>query len=151
MNVAVVFGNLGRDPEIRELKNGSTVANFSLAVNEKRGDDVHTEWYNVVAWGENAKTAEQFAKGDRVVVVGVFRTRKWADKDGNERYSTELNCSDWNGAVALAPAPEKRGESRSRRGSDDSDRGSSRRSSSSRGGDRDSVKKKYEVDDDIPW
>jgi single-strand DNA-binding protein len=144
INQTTIVGNLGRDPEVSKLKSGSVVAKLAVAVNEYRGKDkdVETHWYNVVAWGPNAKTAEGLGKGDRVVVVGKMVTRKWEDKDGNDRWSTELVAGDWDGIVAAAPAP----ETKSRR--DDDDERPSRRSSSTKS------KKAYdedEVDDEIPF
>jgi single-strand DNA-binding protein len=148
MHVTTIIGNLGRDPEVRATKNGSSVANLAVAVNEYRGKDQDpiTHWYNVVAWGQNALTAESLEKGDRVVVVGKMVTRKWEDKDGNDRYSTELVADDWNGVLAPAPAPKKRG-----RDDDDDDRPARKAKSADKPSTR---KKRYdedEVDDEIPF
>ena len=104
MNDTTIVGHLGRDPEVRNTKNGSAVANLNIAVSYAK--DV-TEWYRVTAWGVNAKFAEKMRKGDRVVVIGQMKTRKWTDKDGNDRYSTELHAGDFFGVVAKAPAIKK--------------------------------------------
>jgi single-strand DNA-binding protein len=116
MHITTIIGNLGGDPEIRELKNGSKVANLSVAVNEYRGKDEEpiTYWYRVTAWGENAKTSENLSKGDRIVVVGKMVTRKYEDKNGDTKYSTDLVADDWRGVVALAPAPEAEKKSKGR-------------------------------------
>lgn len=114
ISLTTVIGNIGKDPEVKGLKNGGRVANFSVAVNEYRGKDTEaiTHWYNVVAWGENAETVANLGKGDRVVVVGKFVTRKWEDKDGKDRYTTELVADTYNGVVAPAPIPAKDGAKR---------------------------------------
>jgi single-strand DNA-binding protein len=119
MHITTIIGNLGRDPEVRSTKSGS-VANLAVAVNEFRGKDKDsvTHWYNVVAWNQFAEIAEAFEKGDRVVAVGRMVTRKWEDKDGNDRYSTELVVDGWSGALAACPAPESKSK---RRDDDDED------------------------------
>jgi single-strand DNA-binding protein len=115
MHITTIIGNIGRDPEIRAMKNGGKVANIAVAVNEYRGkdEDPVTHWYNVVGWGPNAETAEGLSKGDRVVVVGKMVTRKWEDQKGNTRYSTELVADGWTGVIAAAPAPETKGAKKS--------------------------------------
>lgn len=117
VNQTVIIGNLGKDPVVRETNSGIQVASLSVAVNEYRGKDKEpeTHWYNVSAWGVNAKTAEDLSKGDRVVVIGKMVTRKWEDKEGNDRYTTELVATEWDGVVAPAPAPdtEKKSSSKS--------------------------------------
>ena len=104
MNDTTIIGHLGRDPEVRNTKNGNSVANLNVAVSYAK--DV-TEWYRVTAWGSNAKFAEKLKKGDRIVVIGQMKTRKWTDKEGNDRYSTELNAGDFFGVVAKAPHVKK--------------------------------------------
>ena len=96
VNKVILIGNLGKDPEIRYLDNGVAVANFSLATTEnyknKEGERVsQTEWHNIVLWRGLAEVAEKWLKkGSSVYVEGKIRTRKWEDKDGNTRYSTEI-------------------------------------------------------------
>lgn len=96
VNKVILVGNLGKDPEVRYLDNGVAVANFSLATTEnyknKEGEKVsQTEWHNVVLWRGLAEVAEKWLKkGSSVYVEGKIRTRKWEDKDGNTRYSTEI-------------------------------------------------------------
>ncbi|MGA0256991.1 MAG: single-stranded DNA-binding protein [Saprospiraceae bacterium] len=95
-NKIILIGNLGRDPEIRRLESGAVVANFSLATNENYRDKAGnwqtiTEWHNVVAWRNLAERAERDLKtGSMVFVEGKLTTRKWQDKDGNDRYTTEV-------------------------------------------------------------
>jgi single-strand DNA-binding protein len=96
VNKVILIGNLGKDPEVRYLDNGVAVANFSLATTEnyknKEGERVsQTEWHNIVLWRGLAEVAEKWLKkGSSVYVEGKIRTRKWEDKNGNTRYSTEI-------------------------------------------------------------
>ena len=96
VNKAILVGNLGKDPEIRHLDNGVAVANFSLATTEsytnKQGERVNqTEWHNIVLWRGLADIAEKYLKkGNSVYIEGKIITRKWEDKDGNARYSTDI-------------------------------------------------------------
>ena len=96
VNKVILIGNLGRDPEVRHLESGASVAKFSVATNEsyqdKNGEwQTLTEWHNVVAWKNLAERAErQLKKGMMVYVEGKLSTRKWQDRDGNDRYSTDV-------------------------------------------------------------
>ena len=97
VNKVILLGNLGKDPEVRHLENGTAVANFSLATSESYKDrnsgekKTITEWHNVVAWRGLAEVAEKYLnKGDQVYIEGKIRTRQWDDKDGNKRYTTEI-------------------------------------------------------------
>ena len=96
VNKAILVGNLGKDPEIRHLDNGVAVSNFSLDTTEsytnKQGERVNqTEWHNVVLWRGLADIAEKYLKkGNSVYIEGKINTRKWEDKDGNVRYSTDI-------------------------------------------------------------
>ena len=96
VNKVILVGNLGKNPEVRYLDSGIAVANFSLATTEnyknKEGERVsQTEWHNIVFWRGLAEVAEKYLKkGDSIYVEGKIRTRKWEDKEGNTRYSTEI-------------------------------------------------------------
>lgn len=96
INKVILVGNLGADPEIRTLENGSKVARVSVATNEnyqdKNGDwQKITEWHNVTAWRRLAESAEKYMKkGQMVYVEGKLSTRKWQDQNGNDRYSTDV-------------------------------------------------------------
>ena len=95
VNKVILLGNVGKDPELRYTQNGTAVANFTLATTERRkmgGDwQDHTEWHNLVAWGKLAETCSNFlGKGSQVYIEGRIQTRKWEDRDGNARYSTEV-------------------------------------------------------------
>ena len=97
VNKAILIGNLGKDPEIRHIEGNRCVANFPLATSEsyknRDGEKIETtEWHNIVLWNKLAEIAEKFLKkGDKLFVEGRIRTRKWEDKDGNTRYTTEIN------------------------------------------------------------
>jgi single-strand DNA-binding protein len=99
VNKVILIGNLGRDPEIRYTQSGTAVANFSIAVGErvkKNGEwQDHTEWMNVVCFGKTAENAGEYLnKGSQVYVEGRLQTRKWQDKDGNDRTTTEVLVND---------------------------------------------------------
>ena len=96
INKVILVGNLGKDPEIRNMENGVKQARFSLATTEnyrdKEGNQTeHTEWHNVVLWRGLAGVAEQYLKkGNTVYIEGRLRTREWMDKENNKRYTTEI-------------------------------------------------------------
>lgn len=103
VNKVILIGNLGADPEVRHLQNGAAVANFNLATTEIFKDKQTgerreiTEWHRVVAWRWHAETAEKYLrKGSKLYVEGKLRTRKWQDKDGIERYTTEILVDEMN-------------------------------------------------------
>lgn len=97
INKVILVGNLGKDPEVRYLEGGTAVANFTLATSETFKDrntgerKTNTEWHNVVLWRGLAEIAEKYLKkGMQVYIEGKLRTRQWQDKDGNNRYTTEI-------------------------------------------------------------
>lgn len=96
VNKVILVGNVGKDPEIRHLDKGVSVANFPLATSEsytaKTGEKVSTtEWHNIVAWRGLAEVAEKYVKkGMQLYIEGRIRTRSWDDKDGVKRYTTEI-------------------------------------------------------------
>jgi single-strand DNA-binding protein len=96
VNKVILVGNLGADPETREAGSGMKIANLRLATSERaKGADGewgdHTEWHRVVCFGKTAENCERFlAKGRQVYVEGKIRTRKWEDKSGQERWTTEI-------------------------------------------------------------
>ena len=98
LNRAILIGNTGNDPEIRTLSNNEKVASFRLATTERykdRNGEVkeNTEWHQVTAWGKLADIVEKMVKkGSQLYVEGKITTRKWTDKDGNDRYSTEIRA-----------------------------------------------------------
>ena len=97
LNKAQIIGNLGRDPEVRYSPDGVAIANISLATTsqwkdkETRGKQERTEWHRVVFYGRLAEIVREYThKGSLVYVEGSLRTRKWQDKDGSDRYTTEI-------------------------------------------------------------
>lgn len=95
VNKVILVGNLGKDPEVKHTSGGKTVCNLSIATKESwgKGPDRQekTEWHKVTAWGATAENCGKYlAKGRQVYVEGRIQTRKWQDKDGNDRYTTEI-------------------------------------------------------------
>ncbi|MBX3661699.1 MAG: single-stranded DNA-binding protein [Burkholderiales bacterium] len=97
VNKVILIGNLGKDPETRYLPSGDAVTNITVATTEswkdkKSGDkQEHTEWHRVSFFGRQAEVAgEYLKKGSPVYIEGRIRTRKWQDKEGQDRYSTEI-------------------------------------------------------------
>lgn len=101
VNKVILIGNLGRDPEVRYSPNGSAVANVTLATSESWKDknsgekQEKTEWHRVVFFGRLAEIAgEYLKKGSQVYVEGRLQTRKWQDKEGHDRYTTEIVANE---------------------------------------------------------
>ena len=101
INKVILVGNLGNDPEHRVLPSGGGVTNISLATSESWRDkntgdqQERTEWHNVAFFGRLAEIAgEYLRKGSQVYVEGRLRTRKWQDRDGNDRYTTEVVANE---------------------------------------------------------
>jgi single-strand DNA-binding protein len=97
VNKVIIVGNLGQDPETRFLPSGDAVCNFSVATTDKWKDKAsgemkeQTEWHRVSFFGRQAEIAgEYLKKGSQVYIEGSLRTRKWQDKDGADRYTTEI-------------------------------------------------------------
>ena len=96
LNRVELIGNMGRDPEIRYTPGGTAVASFSLATSEKvktkSGEwEIRTEWHNIVLYARLAEVAgEYLSKGKSVYLDGKLKTRKWQDRDGKDRYTTEI-------------------------------------------------------------
>ena len=127
INKVILVGNLGKDPEVRYLEGGTAVANFPIATSETYKDKTsgerktNTEWHNIVVWRGLAEIAEKYLKkGAQIYLEGKLRTRQWQDKDGNNRYTTEVvadnlqmlgkkddNIASGNTAQTSSPAPAK--------------------------------------------
>lgn len=96
LNKVMLIGNLGKDPEVKTLDNGAKIATFPLATSENYKDkegnrQTRTEWHNLVLWRGLADIAENYLhKGSQVFVEGRLSTRKWEDKEGHTRYTTEV-------------------------------------------------------------
>lgn len=97
VNKVILIGNLGRDPEIKKLENGATLASFSMATSESYTDKVsgkkieNTDWHDVILWRGLAELAEKFLKkGMKIYVEGRLKKRSWQDREGNTRYNVEV-------------------------------------------------------------
>jgi single-strand DNA-binding protein len=163
INKVILVGNLGADPETRAMPSGTTVANLRIATSESWRDkqsgeqQERTEWHRVALFGRLGEiAAEYLKKGSQVYIEGSLRTRKWQDKQGNERYSTEIVASDMQmlggrgagmggGAGAGAGAGAAGSGGGGRGGSDPYPEYSHSEAPSGGGGGRD------DFDDDIPF
>ncbi len=109
VNKVILIGNLGKDPEIRRTQDGRPIANLSVATSESWRDKntgerkEKTEWHRVVIFNEGlCKIAEQYLKkGSKVYLEGQLQTRKWQDKDGNDKYSTEVVLQGFNSQLTM--------------------------------------------------
>jgi single-strand DNA-binding protein len=146
VNKVILVGNLGKDPEVRRMTSGEPVVNLSVATSETWRDKAsgerkeRTEWHRVVIFNENlAKVAEQYLrKGSKVYLEGQLSTRKYTDKDGAEKYSTEIVLNRFRGELVMLDA---RGEGGGAGG------GGTR----SGGGDAPASFERGEMDDEIPF
>lgn len=100
VNKVIIIGRLGRDPEIRNTKDGTQIANLNVATSQEWKDKStgekgeHTEWHRIIAFGRLGEICGQYLnKGSQVYIEGRLQTREWQDKDGNRRYTTEIIAS----------------------------------------------------------
>lgn len=103
VNKVILVGNVGLDPEVRSLENGTKVARVRLATTERMFDrqanetKEHTEWHTITLWRGLADIVDRYVrKGSQIYVEGRLRTREWTDKDGNKRYTTEILADTMN-------------------------------------------------------
>jgi len=109
VNKVILVGNLGRDPETRRMQSGEPVVNLSVATSESWRDKAsgerkeRTEWHRVVIFNPNlAEVAEKYLrKGSKVYLEGQLSTRKWTDKDGQEKYTTEIVLNRFRGELVM--------------------------------------------------
>ena len=109
VNKVILIGNLGKDPEIRRTQDGRPIANLSVATSESWRDKTtgerkeKTEWHRVVVFNEGlCKIIEQYLKkGSKVYLEGALQTRKWTDKDGHDKYSTEVVLQGFNSQLTM--------------------------------------------------
>lgn len=114
VNKVILIGNLGKDPEVRSLQNGSKVCNLSVATSESWKDKntgdrkERTEWHRVVIFNDNLiQVAERFLKkGSKVYLEGQIETRKWSDQSGQEKFSTEIVLRPFRGELTLLDSRE---------------------------------------------
>ncbi len=109
VNKVILIGNVGKDPEVRTFNNGGKVCNFSIATSESWKDKQtgerkeKTDWHNVAVFNEGLiGIIERYVKkGSKVYIEGALKTRKWQDRDGNDRYTTEVVLQGFNGNLTL--------------------------------------------------
>lgn len=117
INRAILLGNVGKDPEIRSNNSGDRIATFSIATSETWKDKSTgerkeaTEWHNIVVFNQNIiPVVESYVKkGTRVSVEGMIKTRKWQDRDGKDRWSTEIVIGRFDGRLSLEGQPSGNG------------------------------------------
>jgi len=163
INKVILIGHLGQDPEVRALPSGSSIANLRIATTESWKDKQsgefkeQTEWHTVVLFGRTAEVAAEYLKkGSQVFIEGRLRTRKWQDKTGNDRYSTEIVGNDMQmlggrGQVGGASSGTGGGGRDTGRGAGSA---ASTASTSSGGGefsDAPATSTEHDFDDDIPF
>jgi len=120
VNKAMLLGNLGAKPEVKYASNGNAIANLSLATKDSWTDkntgqkQEKTEWHRVSLFGKLAEIAGQYLdKGSRVYVEGKLQTRKWQDQNGQDRYTTEVVVSGFNGQLRMVDRREDSSHSHS--------------------------------------
>jgi single-strand DNA-binding protein len=108
LNKAILIGNVGKEPEIRSTQDGREIASFSLATSQtwkdKSGERKEkTEWHNIVVFSEGlVRVIKGYVKkGDKLYIEGAIQTRKWVDKEGNDRYSTEIVLQGFNASLVM--------------------------------------------------
>lgn len=113
VNKVILVGNLGRDPEVRTMQDGSTVVNLNIATSESWRDKnsgerkEKTEWHRVVIFNDQlAKVAQAYLKkGSTVYIEGQLQTRKWTDQSGQEKYATEIVLQRYRGELTMLGGP----------------------------------------------
>jgi single-strand DNA-binding protein len=124
VNKVILVGNLGKDPEVRRMTSGEPIVNLSVATSESWRDKAsgerkeRTEWHRVVIFNKNlADVAEKYLrKGSKVYLEGALQTRKWTDKDGAEKYSTEVVLQNFRGELVMLDGRGGEGGGRERLG-----------------------------------
>jgi single-strand DNA-binding protein len=146
LNKVMLIGNLGKDPEVRRMQSGDPVVNLSIATSETWRDKASgerkekTEWHRVVIFNKGlADVAEKYLrKGSKVYLEGALQTRKWTDKDGHEKYSTEVVVQNFRGELVMLDGKGEGG-------------GSGGGGRMSGGGDAPASFQREEMDDEIPF
>jgi len=169
INKVTLIGNVGNDPEIRSFNNGGKVANFSLATSESWKDrntgerKEKTEWHRIAIFQEGlVGVVERYVKkGSKLYIEGKLQTRKWTDRDGNEKYTTEVVLQGYGGNLTMLDGRDSGGgggrssggggggysDNRGDYGGGNSNQGGGSRSASS----MDGPKQDFELDDEIPF
>lgn len=173
INKVILVGNVGNDPEVRSFNNGGKVANFSLATSESWKDKnsgerrEKTEWHRISIFNEGlVGVVERYVKkGSKLYIEGKLQTRKWTDRDGNDKYTTEVVLQGYDGNLTMLDSRDGGGGQRSGGGGNysggggggrDEGRGDYGGGSNQGGGSRsastmDGPKQDFELDDEIPF
>lgn len=158
VNKVILVGNLGKDPEVRHTQDGKPIVNLSIATSESWRDKntgerkEKTEWHRVVIFSEGlAKVAEQYLKkGSTVYIEGQLQTRKWTDKDGVDKYSTEVVLQGFNSTLTmLGGRPSEGGSSYGGGGDEFGQSGPMERPRAAAGGKAQSFAR--DLDDEVPF
>ena len=157
LNKVTLIGNLGNDPEIRSMNNGGKVATLSVATTESWKDKQSgekrekTEWHRVVIFGDGlVRVAESYLKkGSKVYIEGSLQTRKWQDRDGNDKYTTEVVLQGFGGTLIML---DSQGSGGGGGGGYNQDSGYSQGGGGSRSASaQEGPSEKFDMDDDIPF
>ncbi len=167
VNKVILIGNLGADPEIRHTQDGRPIANLRIATSESWRDrnsgerKEKTEWHTVVIFSEGlCKVAEQYLrKGSKVYLEGQLQTRKWQDRDGNDRYSTEVVLQGFNATLVMLDGRQGQGGGAGDSGGYNQDSGDFGRASpmqrpqggGGRGGEGGPSFARDDLDDEVPF
>ena len=155
LNEVNLLGNLGQDPEVRSMTNGGKVATLSIATSESWKDKQSgekrekTEWHRVVVFGDGlVRVVENYLKkGSKIYVTGKLQTRKWQDRDGNDKYTTEVVLQGFGSKLIMLDGKNNGGGNSGGGGYDNNSGGGS-----SQGNTRqDGPKEDFDLDDDIPF
>ena len=152
VNKVILVGNVGKDPETRTFNNGGKVCNFSMATSENWRDKQSgerresTQWHNIAIFNETLITVVEnyVKKGSKLYIEGQLQTRKWQDRDGNDRYTTEVVLQRFRGELVLL---DSRGGSGGGGGGYNMNQGGGSRSASTMEG----PKEDFDLDDEIPF
>ncbi|PHR91093.1 MAG: single-stranded DNA-binding protein [Robiginitomaculum sp.] len=159
INKVILVGNLGSDPEVRSMGNGGKVCNFSLATSESWKDKQSgerrekTEWHRIVIFNENlARVAENYLKkGSKVYIEGALQTRKWTDRDGNDKYTTEVVLQRFRGELAMLDSRGGGSEGSGGYNQDSGGYGGGNGGGSRPASAQEGPKENFDLDDDIPF
>lgn len=159
VNKVILVGNVGNDPEVRTFGNGGKVANLSIATSERWRDrqsgeqKEKTEWHRVAVFGEGlVGVIERYVKkGSKLYIEGKLQTRKWQDRDGNDKYTTEVVLQGPGATMTMLDSRNERsgggGYNQDRGGYGNMDQGGGSRSASN----MDGPKQDFDLDDEIPF
>lgn len=163
VNKVILIGNVGKDPEIRTFGNGGKVANFSIATSEQWKDkqgqrQEKTEWHNIAVFSDGlVGVIERYVKkGSKLYIEGKLQTRKWQDRDGNDKYTTEVVLQGYGGTLTMLDSANSSGGggrssgggyNQDRGGYGNMDQGGGSRSASAMEG----PKEDFDLDDEIPF